>query len=138
MRRAQRLAALARAAPTDIAAPNQVDPQTCTGKGKDRKCLYCVIYEGGKDCFWVKVPEKPKSADGGIGSVTAASRAPAAKKQACRGIGESYQCRYCVATEATSECHWVKLPQQQSSADKHKRPERSQMDSPAKDDDGGR
>lgn len=35
--------------------------QLCTGTGENHKCLYCVHYDGGKDCFWVKVPEKPNA-----------------------------------------------------------------------------
>lgn len=49
------------AAAAEFSAPGRVVEQKCVGSGESHKCLYCVYGDGIKDCFWVKVPEKPKS-----------------------------------------------------------------------------
>lgn len=58
--------------------------QLCTGSGADHKCLYCVYYDGGKDCFWLKAPEKPKPAGEGRPGDLAATGDSEAKEQFSR------------------------------------------------------
>lgn len=125
---------LAQTGPGEIAAPNQVEPKTCKGSGENRKCKYCAkvgnpIYSITK-CWWVKAPEKPKKSDSGSSSIAGSSPPPKARKEACRGGGKSFECRYCVDAEGARSCQWIKFPQRETSPKDRRTPVHGKVKSP--------